>query len=317
MAKFGELVIVASCTLRKTREAPSALCLGRYGRGQDRMADWRVALDTCDVHRTAACRLYAGGFWSVVEELPVVATQRGISTTFLVASAGYGLVTADAALKPYSATFAAGADSVIADSPGPESRQQQLREWWRGLASWKGPQGYRGPRSVEQVARLSPSSSLLVIASPAYVGAMADDLQRAARKLCRPERLVIVSSVKGFPDELRDHLVPSVAALQVRLGGALGSLHARTARHIIRHTTLPLDASRLRTKYARMASRVEPRVTHPGTSRSDSEVRAFIRARVKQQQSLSCTALLREHRDSGFSCEQKRFRTLFNEVVRS
>lgn len=70
-----------------------------------------------------------------------------------------------------------------------------------------------GPKGAEDHGAWSrlrgSSSSLLVIASPAYVGAMADDLQGAARKLCRPERLAIVSSVKGFPDELRDHLVRS------------------------------------------------------------------------------------------------------------
>lgn len=315
MASFGKLVIVASCTMRKTREVPSVLRLRRYARAKNRLTDWRVALDTCEVEPTAAERLYAGGFWSVVKELPVVARERGISTTFFVASAGYGLVTTDADLKPYSATFAAGADSVIAESPSLGSRDAQLREWWRRLALWKGPHGYRGPRSLKQVARREPDASLLVIASPVYVRAMADDLRDAAWRLRRPESLVIVSSVTGFPDELQDHLLPSVAALQVRLGGTMGSLHARTARHLLKHVTLPLDAAELRAKYMRMASRIEPRVTPVRKARSDSDVRRFIRSRMNGREHVSCTALLRDYRDDGFKCEQKRFRALFNDEV--
>jgi hypothetical protein len=95
----------------------------------------------------------------------------------------------------------------------------------------------------------------------------------------------------------------------------MGSLHARTARHLLKQTTLPLDAARLRAKYVRMASRIEPRVTPPRKARSDSDIRRFIRSRLSGREYVSCTALLRDYRDSGFKCEQKRFRTLFNDEV--
>jgi hypothetical protein len=321
MAITGRLVIVASCTLGKTGDIPKALRFRRYARAQKtaagRIDAWRNALDSYEVETAAAVERYAGGFWSVARELPALARERGMAATFLVASAGYGLVSSRAQLKPYSATFTKGADSVVADHLDRDSHDRELQAWWRCLSSWGGPPGHRGPRSLEQVARRSPGSSVLVIASPVYVRAMADDLHLAAQALRRPESLVIVSSVSGFPDELTDHLVPSIAVLQSRLGGALGSLHARTARDLLRGAQLPLDASMLKTQYERIATHSHKRVAPSRERRTDSDVRAFIRARLNGTASESCTSLLRALRSSGFKCEQKRFRGLFDEVNRS
>lgn len=319
MATKGQLVIVASCTMRKKGDIPRALRFRRYARSSNgtRPVDaWRKALRTYDVDTFPAAGLYAGGFWSVVSELPTIARGRGIAASLFIASAGYGLVSDEAELKPYSATFSPGPDSVVANSLDRDSRARGLKDWWRQLSSWNGPRGHHGPRTLEQIARRRPGVSILVIASPVYVRAIADDLLGAAQALRRPESLVIVSSVSGFPDELTENLVPSVARLQSRLGGTLGSLHARTARHLLKEASLPLNASVLRAKYERIASRAKPLESNTRERRSDSEVRAFIRSHQKEEPK-SCTALLRVYRDSGFRCEQKRFRTLFIQVCRS
>jgi hypothetical protein len=319
MTTKGQLVIVASCTMRKKGDIPKALRFRRYARssnGMRRVDAWRKALQTYDADTFPAARLYAGAFWSVVSELPTIARGRGISATLFIASAGYGLVSADAELKPYSATFSPGPDSVVAHPLNRDSRGRSLRDWWRQLSSWNGPRGHHGPRRLEQIAKRRPGASMLVIASPVYVKAIADDLLRTAQALRRPESLVIVSSVSGFPDELTEHLVPSVARLQARLGGTLGSLHARTARHLLKEAPLPLDAVSLRAKYERIASRVKPLESISRERRSDSEVRTFIRSHLKNAPK-SCTALLRVYRDSGFRCEQRRFRTLFLQVCQS
>ena len=319
MTTEDQLVIVASCTLRKKGEIPKALRFRRYSRSSNgtRPVDaWRTALQTHDVDTLPAAQLYAGAFWSVVSELPAIARERGIAASLFVASAGYGLVSAEAELKPYSATFSPGPDCVAADPIGRDSRALGLRGWWRQLSSWNGPRGHHGPRRVEQIAKRRPGASILVIASPVYVRAITDDLLAAAEALRRPESLVIVSSVSGFPDELAKHLVPSVARLRSRLGGTLGSLHARTARHLLKEASLPFDASALRTKYERIAARATPLESNSRERRTDSEVRAFIRSQLKKD-SKSCTALLRVYRDSGFRCEQSRFRNLFTQVCRS
>jgi hypothetical protein len=260
--------------------------------------------------------LYGGGFWSVIRELSTIAERRGFQPMLLVASAGYGLVSARAHLKPYSATFARGIDSVLTEDRSRDRRDRQLRNWWNRLSSWKGPKGHQGPRSLAQLATRFPNSSILVIASPDYVTAMSDDLQKAAVSLRHPERLVIVSSTSGFPSQLDDHLVPSVAALQRMLGGSLGSLHARTARQLLAGARPPLDAQRLAAKYRRQASEVPSSAPRPKRKpRSDDQVRGFIRRRLAASDTPSCSSLLRAYRDGGSKCEQHRFRRLFDELT--
>lgn len=320
MNTAGELVIVASCTHRKKGVVPEALRLSHHPPGLScaaRADSWRRALDSCDVDTLPACDLYAGGFWAIARSLPLLAHSRGMSARLLVASAGYGLVGAEAELKPYSATFAGGVDSVVRSKASRGVREGQLREWWAQLSLWKGPSGHRGPRSLRQIARRAPASSLLVVASPIYVCAMADDLLEAAKALTRPESLVIVSSRSGFPPALLQHLVPSVAALQPCLGGSLSSLHARTARHILQRAQLPLDAAALRTTYDRLASHTERPAAQVRKPLGDGEVRAFIRSHLKASTKQSLTALLGIYRRSGFRCEQSRFRALFREVRES
>jgi hypothetical protein len=252
----------------------------------------------------------------VIRELSAVAERRGFAPTLLVASAGYGLVSATAHLKPYSATFARGADSVLVDADGRDTRNRRLRDWWNGLSEWAGPKGHKGPRSLEKLAKHFADSTILVIASPDYVMAMGDDLRKAASALRHPERLVIISSTSGFPKDLDDHLVPSVAALQSRLGGSLGSLHARTARHLLANARRPLHVKRLAARYRQQASTAAKPARRPNRkSRSDDQVRKFIDRSIAASTTPSCSKLLRAYRDGGCKCEQHRFRRLFDEVT--
>jgi hypothetical protein len=312
----SRLLIVASCTQLKRKSVPQSLCLRQFASGSARLSKWRRALESVPSESAEALELYGGGFWSVIRELSTVAERRGFLPTLFVASAGYGLVSAAAQLKPYSATFAHGIDSVLSANESRDLRKGRLTGWWNGLSSWRGPNGHKGPRSMEKLAKRFPDSSILVIGSPDYVTAMSDDLRKAAAVLRHPERLVIVSSVSGFPRQLDDHLVPSVAALQHKLGGSLGSLHARTARQLVANARPPLHAKRLAAKYRRQASVVPRPASKPKRKpRSDEQVRSFIRRRLMASVTQSCSRLLRAYRDGGSKCEQHRFRRLFDEVT--
>ena len=144
---------------------------------------------------------------------------------------------------------------------------------------------------------------------------MSDDLRRAAHALQDPQCLAIVSSVAGFPTELKAHLVPSVAALQRRLGGPLGSLHARTAKTLLERSEPPLNAAALAAKTRRLARQAPPHYAPKRSSRTDEEVRSFIRRRIRTVDRPRFSKLLKEYREGGSKCEYSRFRSLFNEVT--
>jgi hypothetical protein len=65
--------------------------------------------------------------------------------------------------------------------------------WSVVRAGWEGPAPGE-PRTLAQLARSAPRSSLLVVASDVYLRAMAKDLQEALGALARPEQLAVLSA---------------------------------------------------------------------------------------------------------------------------
>ena len=109
------LHVIAGCTDRKRLPTPAPLRLGSLhgSAGSDRFAVWWRTLERDRSPTRPAAELYAGDHWSVIRELPGLGAKDGLTVRLWVASAGYGLVPADAPLRSYAATFTPGhADSV-------------------------------------------------------------------------------------------------------------------------------------------------------------------------------------------------------------
>src|SRR5262245_42960354 len=101
---------------------------------------WWRRLSTHSTETVPAVDLYGGDHWSVARSLPEVAAASGFDAYLWVASAGYGLVPADARLRPYSATFAAGhSDSVCLARTDGTTRSKFARDWWAHLGEMPGP----------------------------------------------------------------------------------------------------------------------------------------------------------------------------------
>jgi hypothetical protein len=265
----------------------------------------------------AAEDLYCGQHWAVVRGLPAVARAAGYQADLWVASAGYGLLPAWAQIRSYSATFAASQrDSVWRASDG--NRSAAGRAWWNGLQAMPGPVA-GAPRSLTALASATVAGIILLIASPAYVTAMADDLAGARAQLTDLQHLIIVSSrSQSLPKWLVSHLVPSEAPLARMLGGSLTSLHARTTRRILQEaTTTPVHADILIPRYTRLVSAVEDSSRSVRLKITDEDVRSFILNAIGGDRHLTCAATLRRLRTSGQACEQRRFASLYADVTKS
>ena len=315
-----DIHIVVSCTDRKRVPVPPELRL-RAVHALDistRARRWWDKLRTHSHSTTHAQDLYAGDHWRVIMELPALAHQARLHPHLWVASAGYGLIPANTAIRPYSATFSRGhADSVVSDATT-KGTTAAHRQWWQALSEVSVPASIE-PRSISGLAKRNPHARLLIVASPAYVAALQDDLHHAAGTLHRPEQLIIVSTPSPLSTgPLAGHWVPSSAHLQAQMGGARLSLHARVARDILQraHAHVDagfLDAPRLREYYEHLIQRSAPPKRYERTPMTDDEVQQFI-VRALRTEALSCSAALRRLRDSGLACEQQRFKRLFTEL---
>lgn len=313
-ARCRSVRIVASCTLRKRLPVAPDFCLRSLADRQfsERLSAWGERLYGHKGNTLEAADLYCGGHWAVVRELSKVAEESGFQAGLWVASAGYGLIAATQRISSYSATFSSQeADSVWRASDG--NRQAISQSWWDGLQSL--PLA-AGTRSIGVLSAEAPGAPIMVIASPLYLAAMARDLADARTQLSDPSLLILISSQSPIlPSWMLPHLISADMRLSGLLGGSLGSLHARTARRILREAdAVPIRADVLGPRFERLASS-EGRVETPKRQRlSDREVRDFILAATATSASGSCSATLRSLRLSGQACEQRRFTRLYADV---
>lgn len=304
------LHIVTQCTDRKRIAVASHLRLRalRQKTMASRAAAW-VAELRASLETVPARDLYAGEHWVTMLDVLSVAEERGFDASLWVASAGLGFVSAGEDVPAYSATFAAGVpDTVLReDSIG---GAQQRSEWWECLGTLTRTK--RRP-SLEDVVKAESSARFLFVVSPAYLQALAPQLERAVGALKDPDQLAIVSSEcpEVVSGPLSGHWVPSRAKLHAVVGGTRIGQHARVARRLLESLSPRQTGAASMRKKAEAWLREAPEAkTYNRQVKTDSEVKRFIR----ESDAASWSRALREFRGSGFACEQKRFRQLFSEA---
>jgi hypothetical protein len=270
-----------------------------------RVAEWISRLEKARGPRSSVRDLYLGNHWSIVRSL--VPNKDGLDVRVWVASAGYGILPIDAEIHSYSATFSTGRDSVGDGIAG--------QIWWDALSKWK---RVNTPiRSIAQLARQSRQTPLLIAASATYVGALSEDLAEAGRRLT-PKKLGIISAGFRRDGELQPFMVPADARFKQTLRGPMHSLNASILRYAIlksRHWYPEIDQLRKQFKKELESMSADEQINR--TRRTDEEIVAFIRAEIGASPSVARSQLLRKLRDSGFACEQARFKQLYVGVLES
>jgi hypothetical protein len=252
--------------------------------------------------------MYGGEHWQVASTLLTVSGRQG---SLWVCSAGYGLIDAHTSIRPYAATFAAGA----ADSVG--GSRSEVQDWWQRLMAWPGLTPNQ-PRSFADLARSDSQATIVAVLSEAYLRACANDLRDAAGQLANDESFAII----GPPcrDVNLDDLVISVTApFRPVVGGSLQALNARAAAYVLAANSASgsrLYRAQLRCLIDRATRDAppDPNRRRGGQRLTDCEVRNFILDHVDAEPT-SATRLLRLLRQSGRSCEQSRFKQLFDALA--
>ena len=306
--------IIVTCTKQKMLEPPDGLQLRNVtGRTvSDRARRWVAVLQKSREPQISAMDLYAGDHWSVARDLQALGTASREIRVWVI-SAGYGLVSIDQAMCPYSATFSnPHPDSVIlADRDEPHSSQKAA--WWNAVtaAPWK----RRTVTSLSDLASSMPESPMIIAASKNYLDAVYDDLLAATHRLPRTGMVTVISAGTNRLGELSGNLVPADARLQHYVGGIRRSLNIRLTRHVLQQTKRgSISFGRVHGLLGSMLKEAPDLQKFDRTPMSDGEIKKFIANVMKNRVKISHTPLLREFRANGNACEQKRFRKLFQKV---
>ena len=227
-----------------------------------------------------------------------------------IVSAGYGLVPISATLESYSATFSPGSDDSVARS---KFVQRDNQDWWSLLASWRNGD-FPGPRNLTELALQDASAPMIVALSRTYLQAVLHDLTNATEAMGKKSDLLLVSTGTP-PDGLEEVQLPCDARFVTSLGGSRTSLNARVADRIIatsdRHG---FDSARVRNLLQKDLDHSKSILRYARRKRTDSEIQHWIRTRLNIDDA-SRSSLLRELRDAGLACEQRRFAELYDEVI--
>jgi hypothetical protein len=307
--------IVVTCTKRKSVSVENCLQLGGFtGKTVDGLAtQWIRRLNETSAESLPADDLYSGDHWQIAQSLKTVADCQRVEVRLWVCSAGYGLIPSWAPVKPYSATFSTHHKDSVLRQLAPLGTDG-LQEWWCKLANWQGPTPGE-PRTLCDLAREAKRSPLIFVASDVYLRAVAIDLEKARSSLVDPRLLTIVSAGGSPNDALRSNFLPCNARLQPLLGGALMSLNIRVVRRILSHVKQwPLRCDDLTAEFQELID-AQPEFEQPQRKpMTDENVLQFVRRHLAQNPLLCASPLLRQLRQSGWACEQKRFGKLFHQV---
>lgn len=314
------LHVVLTCTKRKRHAAPPGLRLRTYAAEapRRRLARWlaTLAAPAAEEPRVTLRALYAGDHWQKGSELSAAAAACGTDARLWVCSAGYGLVSADAPVRPYSATFSRGHPDAVWQPGDGDTHAQAVEAWWRGVSGWEGPQP-GVPRTVEALARTDPGAAVWVVASSTYLNAMRADLAAAAGALDEADHLVLISAASRGVPGLERNLLNFDWRLQGSggpLAGAAMSLNVRVALLLIQGGWEP-SASALNERLRSILGSIPPRVPVTGRRVSEAEVEGFLRSELAARPDARKTPLLRKLRDEmGWGFEEKRFGRLFERL---
>ncbi|MFV1356921.1 hypothetical protein ABFV47_07600 [Mycolicibacterium fortuitum] len=290
-----KLTIIVNCTDRKSALPDPALRVRSLPSGdmESRFAAWDRSV-TAATNRRRLLDLYQGEAWVQAKGLAADARAHGFEVRMLVASAGLGLNEVTQVAPPYAATFASGhADSVTDDL-------KQLPRWWSLLAG--------RPQSTS-LAEHSDDSILMVL-SENYARAMDQDLTELAA--CGGDHFLVGGwrHVDGLNRLAADR------DLRESLGGTVSSLCLRMARRWLAERTGPnLWNKHDAAEWSDWAAITRKSENYQRRQTSDTEIVEIIESLVEHEPNLSATRALRQVRDSGIACEQKRFGSLFRDVA--
>lgn len=322
-AVFGgnmRIAIVVPCTASKHEPVGGlriAQVVGGQTDAQERFRGWREAV-SASKKALKARDLYAGPRWQASMRIATAADGPRRDVDLYIASAGLGLIRADRRVPSYSATFSRGSDdSVVAPSISGRERRDATRQWWKALT--------RDSLSLRVLA--TDNGRLVVVLSPDYLDAVADDLAKAVE--VGGSRVIIFGT--GEPTN------GALARNWVRVGRHLRETTKKRSKPIVNGLDATLlqstaalvlgqrlkDWSSARKVQRMLDDLADPNeVTIEAMARAgrqpstDQDVRTFIRGRLADADRTSAELLSAWRNIERRQCEEGRFKRLFAEVAK-
>ena len=293
--------IVTNCTQRKA-PTESKIDLVRL---PSQLGVEELASAWLDVVSEASRELPADQMYRGRSIADATASAAFVESSWFVISAGLGLVRSSEKIPAYECTVASGSELCYRL----KTAGATTADWWSAITSHQ-------PRPLSRL--ISHAPTLLALPS-SYLQMVHDDLAEVSTS--ESKHLRIFTSAAGarvVPSHLVNCVMPYDDRLEAMEGhaGTRSDFAQRALRHFVETleaTTLPIEEARSRVLTA-LEGRTSP-VRLTGRRMSDEEIQRVLTEQWNRHAG-SSTRLLRYLRDeAGISCEQKRFRKLWQSLA--
>lgn len=301
--------LITNCTSKKTAKLKSSVSVGQIeSQGPLAVQEW-VQMLSKENQTLPATEVYLGDHWS--RALEVIKNGNKVS----IISAGYGLINSNEDVCRYDATFSSGNLNSISRLFPEVCPSQANYQWWCLVNSLRNRNGL-----VELYAS-NPTDKFIISTSPGYLRVIEPELIKLVQsKKLSKENTVIFSSKQRLAIQLEPFFFTAKDDFCGQLGGSRISLNIRLAEHIINNLSGTLNFSaQVNNIYDTLTGNAKPAVKYDRKKLDDTAVRDFITSFLGTCGKARPTAspILRELRNNGMACEQKRFHTIFKSVMQT
>lgn len=155
----------------------------------------------------------------------------------------------------------------------------------------------------------------MLVLSKSYLRACGKDIAAASGYLASQDQLFIVSAGGSQDGDLAAFAAPADARLQARFGGTRRALNARIGAHLLERG---IRSRKEASGYLAQLLSAQPSILQYNRKRqTDREVLDAIAAHLVAAPGMSANRMLREFRDAGLACEQRRFTQLYRQATAS
>lgn len=294
------IYLICNCTNNKTIKPSENLIIAncKFENIDSGILQWKKYKNKKELK---ARELYQGHAWQETLKCKSVLNTK-FPTNLLVASAGYGLISAEEKISSYQATFSRNSDNSIHKFKN-NNLENPTVKWWNEINEFN-------------LNSLNSKGFVFISVSYEYLIAM----QRTIEELIiifKNRLFIIVLSKKNIPTSYKENIIKFDTRFNTFQRGTINTIIQRFSNWLfgeIVNSNLQLNHQSIQNHINVFLSHYSEYV-HPNSEKlNDSEISNFIKKQISKQNISSKTAGLKDLRLKGYSCSQERYGKIYSKI---
>jgi len=300
---INNLHLVVTCTNKKSVDIPEQC---KFFNSIGNSLNEKYNCFQKNLHSTNKIKakdLYSSQYWSVVNSIVAQANTLQINLNVWICSAGHGLISWDSLISPYSITFSKDSEDSLGSN-------ENAQNWWSILSN-NSIAVQDKPITFTNLLQRYNKDKFLMSLSTAYLKATYYDIKVGLQH--NPN--VSIASVGGFKENMFDkQILPVDSRMIQHVGGVFSTLNINIIKFLFDCSDIHYFEHEKMVKMLDAILYDTPEnIKHQRTTLDDTEIVSFIKSQSIKE-NVSKTSLLRQLRDKGYACEQKRFGKIYDQV---